>query len=110
LPCPAGLSHLQLAEISPKLLIPQNPSPDDSCFIPRQAFTPFTRISPARMTPLAGELTLFEVDKFKYPVFTSGDLSSTKCIAFIGGLTAGLGTIPYAAKLSAALEERGWKL
>lgn len=59
---------------------------------------------------LAGELSTFEVGRYKYPFFVSGDLSSTKCVVFIPGLDAGIGTIPYLGLLSDALKAEGWKL
>lgn len=60
---------------------------------------------------LKGELDTFTTpDGLLYPYFTSGDLSSRRALVFIGGLTNGLGGVPYLPKLSAALGNAGWKL
>jgi len=46
----------------------------------------------------------------KYPYFTSGDLDSEKAIIFLGGLTNGMGAVPYVHKLSEELKVAGWRL
>lgn len=60
--------------------------------------------------PLAGQMALYKTGNSQYPYFTSGDLSSTKAVVLIGGLTAGLGGVPYNARLSEALKDIEWKL
>ena len=68
--------------------------------------SPLSTIDP----PMAGELALYRTGQSRYPYFTSGDLSSKKAIVLIGGLTAGLGMVPYASKLTETLQGAGWKL
>jgi hypothetical protein len=46
----------------------------------------------------------------KYPYFTSGDLDSKKAVIFLGGLTNGMGAVPYIHKLSDELKLAGWRL
>ena len=46
----------------------------------------------------------------KYPYFTSGDLDSEKAVIFLGGLTNGMGAVPYVHKLSEELKGAGWRL
>jgi len=46
----------------------------------------------------------------KYPYFTSGDLDSEKAVIFLGGLTNGMGAVPYVHKLSKELKVAGWRL
>jgi hypothetical protein len=46
----------------------------------------------------------------KYPYFTSGDLESKKAVIFLGGLTNGMGAVPYVHKLSEELQTAGWRL
>jgi hypothetical protein len=46
----------------------------------------------------------------KYPYFTSGDLDSEKAVIFLGGLTNGMGAVPYVHKLSEELKGAGWNL
>ncbi|WWC90278.1 uncharacterized protein L201_005211 [Kwoniella dendrophila CBS 6074] len=58
---------------------------------------------------LSGTLTTFEAGPYKYPIFTSGDLNSDKAVVFIGGLTNGLGAVPFSYSLSEALDKAGWK-
>lgn len=45
-----------------------------------------------------------------YPYFTSGAEVSDKAVIFVGGLTNGLGAVPYTTKLSEELGKAGWKL
>ncbi|WWC67377.1 uncharacterized protein I206_101285 [Kwoniella pini CBS 10737] len=58
---------------------------------------------------LSGTLTTFEAGPWKFPLFTSGDLNSDKAVAFIGGLTNGLGAVPYTYPLSEAVGKAGWR-
>jgi hypothetical protein len=60
--------------------------------------------------PLQGQLALYKTGNSHYPYFTSGDAASTKAVVLIGGLTAGMGNVPYANRLSGVLSEMGWKL
>lgn len=46
----------------------------------------------------------------KYPYFTSGDLASEKAVIFLGGLTNGMGAVPFVNKLSEELKGAGWRL
>ena len=46
----------------------------------------------------------------KYPYFTSGDLDSEQAVIFLGGLTNGMGAVPYVHKLSDELKTAGWRL
>jgi hypothetical protein len=46
----------------------------------------------------------------KYPYFTSGDLDSEKAVIFLGGLTNGMGAVPFVHKLSEELKVAGWRL
>lgn len=46
----------------------------------------------------------------QYPYFTSGAEGSDKAVVFVGGLTNGLGAVPYTPKLSEELGKAGWKL
>jgi hypothetical protein len=46
----------------------------------------------------------------QYPYFTSGDLESDKAVIFLGGLTNGMGAVPYVHKLSQELGTAGWRL
>lgn len=46
----------------------------------------------------------------RYPYFTHGDLTSHKSVVFIGGLTNGMGDVPYLPRLGERLAEVGWKL
>lgn len=50
----------------------------------------------------APRLTAFE--------FTSSNTNKPNSILFVGGLTDGLGTVPYVAPLAKALEPTGWSL
>lgn len=59
---------------------------------------------------LQGQLTTIPCGPFFYPVFTSGDLTATRAVVFIGGLTNGLGAVPFTYPLSDALGKAGWKL
>jgi len=59
---------------------------------------------------LSGSLSLYPTPNTKYPYFTSGDLTSSKAVVFIGGLFNGLMTPAYLLDLSSALEKAGWKL
>ncbi|WVR03042.1 hypothetical protein IAU60_000031 [Kwoniella sp. DSM 27419] len=59
---------------------------------------------------LAGVLSTFQVGSYKYPIFTSGDLDASRAVVFIGGLTNGLGAVPFPYTLSDALDKVGWKL
>jgi hypothetical protein len=62
------------------------------------------------MSSISGQLSTFRIGEYSYPFFTSGDLSSTKAVVFVGGLTDGLGSVPYTTRLSAELGKAGWKL
>lgn len=57
-----------------------------------------------------GQLTTIPCGPFFYPVFTSGDLTANRAVVFIGGLTNGLGAVPFTYPLSDALGKAGWKL
>ena len=46
----------------------------------------------------------------QYPYFASGAIESDKAVIFVGGLTNGLGAVPYTVKLSEDLGKAGWKL
>lgn len=46
----------------------------------------------------------------RYPYFTSGAEESDKAVIFLGGLTNGLGAVPYTTKLATELGKAGWKL
>lgn len=46
----------------------------------------------------------------QYPYFTSGPQESEKAVVFLGGLTNGVGGVPYTTKLSEELGKAGWKL
>ncbi|WVQ72182.1 hypothetical protein IAR50_001727 [Cryptococcus sp. DSM 104548] len=59
---------------------------------------------------LQGELTTFPCSNFIYPIFTSGDLTSDRAVLFIGGLTNGIGGVPFTYPLSEALNGAGWRL
>lgn len=59
---------------------------------------------------LQGQLITIPCGPFFYPVFTSGDLAATRAVVFIGGLTNGLGAVPFTYPLSDALGKAGWKL
>lgn len=59
---------------------------------------------------LQGQLTTIPCGPFFYPVFTSGDLTANRAVVFIGGLTNGLGAVPFTYPLSGALGKAGWKL
>lgn len=59
---------------------------------------------------LQGQLTTIPCGPFFYPVFTSGDLTANRAVVFIGGLTNGLGAVPFTYPLSDALRKAGWKL
>ncbi|WWD22625.1 hypothetical protein CI109_107118 [Kwoniella shandongensis] len=58
---------------------------------------------------LNGVLSTFKCGQYTYPIFTSGDLNATRAVIFIGGLTNGLGGVPYSYALSEALGKAGWK-
>ncbi|KAK6904629.1 hypothetical protein I203_105445 [Kwoniella mangroviensis CBS 8507] len=58
---------------------------------------------------LSGVLSTYHPGLYKYPIFTSGDLTSDKAVVFIGGLTNGLGAVPFSYPLSEALGKAGWK-
>ncbi|WWC57520.1 uncharacterized protein I303_100052 [Kwoniella dejecticola CBS 10117] len=58
---------------------------------------------------LSGTLTTFQAGPWKFPVFTSGALDSDKAVAFIGGLTNGLGAVPFTYPLSEAVGKAGWR-
>ncbi|WVW81194.1 hypothetical protein I302_103185 [Kwoniella bestiolae CBS 10118] len=58
---------------------------------------------------LSGTLTVLDIGLYKYPIFTSGDLTSNRALVFIGGLTNGLGAVPFTYPLSEALGKAGWK-
>lgn len=59
---------------------------------------------------LQGQLATIPCGPFFYPVFTSGDLTANRAVVFIGGLTNGLGAVPFTYPLSDALGKAGWKL
>ncbi|WRT63145.1 uncharacterized protein IL334_000048 [Kwoniella shivajii] len=59
---------------------------------------------------LSGILSTLDLGLYKYPTFTSGDLSSKKAVVFIGGLTNGLGAVPFSYPLSESLGKVGWQL
>ncbi|WVQ82867.1 hypothetical protein IAT38_005002 [Cryptococcus sp. DSM 104549] len=58
---------------------------------------------------LSGTLSTFEVGPYRYPIFTSGDLSASRAVVFIGGLTNGLGAVPFTYPLAETLGKAGWK-
>ncbi|KAK8844822.1 hypothetical protein IAR55_006672 [Kwoniella newhampshirensis] len=62
------------------------------------------------LPPLSGVLTTFACGQYTYPIFTSGDLTATRAVVFVGGLTNGMGGVPYSYPLSDALGKAGWKL
>lgn len=69
--------------------------------------------APPTSTLLAGQLGLYAAQDSPYrtyPYFVSGKLDADKAVVFIGGLSNGLGGVPYTPKLSAELEKIGWKL
>ena len=69
------------------------------------------------MGKLAGELSTYTTagdsglfGAYNLAYFSSGDLASRKAVIFIGGLTNGLGDVPFCPKLSEELQKIGWKL
>ncbi|TXT04854.1 hypothetical protein VHUM_03937 [Vanrija humicola] len=69
--------------------------------------------APPTATLLPGQLGLYAAQDSPYrtyPYFESGDLGATKAVVFIGGLSNGLGGVPYTPKLSGELAKIGWKL
>lgn len=68
--------------------------------------SPLSGIDP----PMNGQLALYRTGQHRYPYFTSGDVTSSKAIILIGGLTAGMCMVPYSTRLSETLKSIGWKL
>ncbi|KAL1405355.1 hypothetical protein Q8F55_008986 [Vanrija albida] len=69
--------------------------------------------APPTSTLLTGQLGVYAAQASPYrtyPYFVSGDLAATRAVVFIGGLSNGLGGVPYAPRLSAELAKNGWKL
>ncbi|WVN87622.1 uncharacterized protein L203_102805 [Cryptococcus depauperatus CBS 7841] len=58
---------------------------------------------------LSGVLTTFSCGSYTYPIFTSGDLTAERAVVFIGGLTNGIGAVPFTYPLEGALKTAGWK-